>query len=110
MQGAVSTALELPTTRRPRTNRLDRAVSPAVSAPIELSHEIHPVAFLDLTSAPEVVEDVVPRDRSEALCRAVELAPQLFRELAAARECIRWNVRETALRVGSTVCYLTKKP
>src|SRR4051812_3852691 len=74
MQGAVSTALELPTTRRPRTNRLDRldrAASPVVSAPIELSHEIHPVAFLDLTPAREVVEDVIPRDRSEVLCRAV---------------------------------------
>ncbi|MEP7000703.1 MAG: hypothetical protein ABI969_09505, partial [bacterium] len=73
MQGAVSTALELPTTRRPRTNRLDRAASPVVSTTVELSHEIHPVAFIDLTAAGEVVEDVIPRDRSEALCRAVNV-------------------------------------
>ena len=73
MQGAVSGALELPTTRRRRVNRLDRAAGPSVSPTLELSHEIHPVAFVDRASVQDVVEDVVPRDRSEALSRAVNV-------------------------------------
>jgi lipopolysaccharide/colanic/teichoic acid biosynthesis glycosyltransferase len=73
MQGAVSAALELPIARRRRSNRLDRSAGPAGSATVELSHEIHPVAFADLALAPDVVEDVVPRDRSETLSRAVNL-------------------------------------
>ena len=40
MQGAVSGALELPTTRRRRVNRLDRAVGLGVSLMPEVSHEV----------------------------------------------------------------------
>ena len=73
MQGAVSGALELPTTRRRRVNRLDRAAGPGVSPMPEMSHEIHPVAFADRAMVQDVVEEVVPRDRSEALSRAVNV-------------------------------------
>ena len=39
----------------------------------EVSHEIHPVAFADRAMVQDVVEEVVPRDRSEALSRAVNV-------------------------------------
>ena len=74
MQGAVSAVLELPTTRRRRVNRLDRAAGARVLATIELSHEVRPVSFLHPASAREEVEDVVPRERSEKLSRAVNLS------------------------------------
>ena len=78
MQGAVSGALELPTTRRRRVNRLDRAAGLGVSLMPEVSHEIHPVAFADRAAVQDVVEEVVPRDRSEALSRAVNVTIAAF--------------------------------
>ena len=71
MQGAVSVALELPTARRRRINRLDRGAAPSVSA-LELPHEIHSVSFIAPVAALEI-EEVVPRERSERLSRAVNL-------------------------------------
>ncbi len=73
MQAAASTAIELPTTRRRRTNRLERATGSSASPAIELLHEIRPVSFIDGDSANDIVEDVVPRERSEVLSRAFNL-------------------------------------
>ncbi len=74
MQGVGMAALENPTTRRRRVNRLDRPAGSRLSPTIELSQEeVRPAALLAQGSAQDVVEDVVPRERSEKLSRAVNL-------------------------------------
>ena len=110
MQGAVSATLELPTTRRRRINRLDRAAGQSVSVTIERSHEIHPVALVGLAAPEDVVEDVVPRDRSEALSRAVNvtiasialvcLAPVIALIALAVKLTSRGPVFYSQVRVG----------
>ncbi len=77
MQGAVSAALELPTTRRRRINRLDRGAGPSVSPAFELSPEVRSVSLNDPIAAAEI-EEVVPRERSERLSRTVNLAIALL--------------------------------
>ena len=73
MHATASTAIELPATRRRRINRLERAAT-SVSVPaIELLHDAGPVSFIDLDSPSDAVDSIVPRERSEALSRAVNL-------------------------------------
>ena len=77
MQGAVSAALEFPTTRRRRTNRLDSAARLRATT-VELPHEAYTFGVAGVAAEPNVVEDVVPRARSEELSRAVNLAIALL--------------------------------
>ncbi len=72
MHAAASMAIELPTKRRRRTNRLERAAG-SDSPAVELLHEIRPVSFIDMDAVPDAVEEVIPRERSEVLSRAVNL-------------------------------------
>ncbi len=65
MQVAVSAALDLPIKRR-RTSRPTPAVSMA-AVQIEVAREIQPLSFVDLDVSRVVVEDVVPRTRSETI-------------------------------------------
>jgi lipopolysaccharide/colanic/teichoic acid biosynthesis glycosyltransferase len=73
MQGAVSAAFELPTSRRRRGNRQDRGAGTGASGLVDLSREIHPVSFVD-DATDAAFEDVVPADRSERLSRVVNVA------------------------------------
>jgi lipopolysaccharide/colanic/teichoic acid biosynthesis glycosyltransferase len=77
MQGAVSAALEHSITRRHRSNRPERSVSSNSSSAIEIAREIPNIAFADLKSTEDVVEDVLPAARSERLCRYVNVAISL---------------------------------
>jgi lipopolysaccharide/colanic/teichoic acid biosynthesis glycosyltransferase len=77
MHAAGSTALELPPVRRRRTNRLARAVTTADSPAVELLHEVRPLALVDETVA-DPFEEILPRDRSETLSRAFNLAAGLL--------------------------------
>jgi lipopolysaccharide/colanic/teichoic acid biosynthesis glycosyltransferase len=70
MQVAVSTTLDFPTQRR-RTSRAEAIFTPASSAAIE--REIQPLAFVDLDTSRVMVEEVVPRERSELLSRALNI-------------------------------------
>jgi len=74
MLGAVSTALEQTNTRRRRSNRPDRAVGS--NSVIEISREIPTIPFADLESGVDagVVEDVLPRARSERMSRVLNIA------------------------------------
>ena len=73
MHAAATTAIELPATRRRRNIRLERAASSVPVPAIELLHDARPVSFIDLDSASEAIDNVVPRHRSEALSRAFNL-------------------------------------
>ena len=78
MQGAVSTAIDLPTSRRRRHNRLDRSAVAGVAGVADVSREVHAVSFADLGAAVQSYEDVVPRERSERLSRFVNLTIALL--------------------------------
>jgi len=72
MQVAVSKALEFPTQRR-RAGRAEHVATPVSSAAIASPREIQPLAFVDLDASRVVVEEVVPRERSEVLARALNV-------------------------------------
>jgi lipopolysaccharide/colanic/teichoic acid biosynthesis glycosyltransferase len=69
MQGAVSTAFELPTTRRRRSNRPDRVSGSDISSAIEITRELQPLSLADLEAAVETYEEVLPAERSERMSR-----------------------------------------
>ena len=76
MHGAVSTALDLHSTRktwrkRPLAERQDSAIT------VEVAREIRPIPQADLASTISGVEDVFPRERSEALSRALNVTVAL---------------------------------
>jgi len=73
MQAVASSAIELPTTRRRRTNRLERAAGTGASPAIVLLPEGRPISFVDASPDAQPVEDVIPRDRSELISRAFNL-------------------------------------
>ncbi len=108
MQVAVSAAQDLPTQRR-RT-RAERVPTPASSAAIALPREIQPLSFVDVDAARVVVEDVVPRDRSELLSRALNvvvagialvlLAPAFLLIAIAVKLSSRGPVFYSQVRVG----------
>ena len=76
MHGAVSTAFDPHTTRktwrkRPLAGRQDSAIT------VEVAREIRPIPQADLASTIDGVEDVFPRERSEALSRALNVTVAL---------------------------------
>ena len=73
MQAVASAAIELPTTRRRRTNRLERAGGTSVSPAIVLLPEGRPLTLVESQDV-AVIDDVIPRDRSELISRAFNLA------------------------------------
>src|SRR5260221_9397101 len=108
MQVAVSAALDLPIKRR-RTSRPTPAVSMA-AVQIEVAREIQPLSFVDLDVSRVVVEDVVPRTRSETIARvmnvtvailaAIILAPLILLVALAVKLTSPGPVFYTQVRVG----------
>jgi lipopolysaccharide/colanic/teichoic acid biosynthesis glycosyltransferase len=74
MHERVPTALDLPSVRARRTRggELDRSARPG--GVLDITRGLPPVPRADLGSADGSVEDVVPTTRSEALCRALNVA------------------------------------
>lgn len=71
MHGAVSAALDVTSTRTSRKTRVQPERSTGGVGAIEIAVDIRPVPEADLVPAQQVVQDVVPRPRSELLCRIV---------------------------------------
>lgn len=69
MQGAVSAALELPSTSRRRSNRPDRASGSSASNVIGISRDLESDTLTEIALDAETYENVLPRERSEALSR-----------------------------------------
>ena len=74
MQGAISVALEHQATRRLRSSRPNRATSSNSSSVIEIPREIPNIPFADRELSAVGVEDVLPRARSERMCRILNVA------------------------------------
>ena len=83
MQGAVSTAFELPATKRRRVSRPERAVS-GTSSVIEITREITPVAYADIKAEQPQIENVMPAERSESLNRVLNVTIALFAAIVLA--------------------------
>jgi lipopolysaccharide/colanic/teichoic acid biosynthesis glycosyltransferase len=73
MQGAVSAALDSTSTRTGRKARPGRVISTDTSRVLEIGRELQVVPFADLATPTRTTEDVLPRERSETLSRAVNV-------------------------------------
>ena len=73
MLGAVSAALESTTKRNGRKSRPVRGSSSDSAHVIEITRELEVVPFADLSPASQVMEHVVPAERSESLSRALNV-------------------------------------
>jgi hypothetical protein len=74
MQAVASPAIELPTKRRRRTNRLERATGTGATPAIVLLPEGQSDAVVDVSKDVAGIEDVIPRDRSELISRAFNVS------------------------------------
>jgi lipopolysaccharide/colanic/teichoic acid biosynthesis glycosyltransferase len=74
MLGAGSTAVDVHTGRTGLKRR--KPLGRTIPEPrlLELEHQIHAVPLADVALVHRVVEDVQPRERSEVLCRALNIA------------------------------------
>jgi len=78
MQAAVSNGSDIQTGQRRRSNRLDRTAGSNSAGVIEIAREIQPIAIGDLDGSVEHFEDVLPRNRSEIVSRAVNFSIASF--------------------------------
>ena len=107
MQGAAAAALELPSARRRRDNRLERGSGFSVSGSGEVARALAPIPFV---TGGSLFEDVVPRERSETLSRCVNvgiallavvvLAPVFLVLVLAVKLSSRGPVLYSQVRVG----------
>ena len=110
MQIAVSTVLDLPATHRRRGARVDRAAESSVSGVLGMTRDVQAVSFIELEAAPASFEEVLPRDRSEAVNRivnvtiavlsAIVLAPLLLLIALAVKLTSRGPIFYSQVRVG----------
>ena len=73
MQVAVSAVLDLPATHRRRAARPGRTAAPGVEGVLDTANDLAASSFVSLEAAPAAFEDVLPRERSETLNRALNL-------------------------------------
>ena len=110
MQGAVSAAYSLPTTRRRRSNRPDRVTELKLGGAVQVTPEMPCAITDDREMVAPAFEDVVPAARSERLCRfanvviamvaAICVAPVVFLIALAVKLTSRGPILYSQVRVG----------
>jgi lipopolysaccharide/colanic/teichoic acid biosynthesis glycosyltransferase len=110
MQGAVSSAVDLPGSQRRRGSRPERGVTQDAAVEIEVSRDIPAARLVELEAAPPAFEDVLPAERSELVSRvtnvtiavlvAVVLAPLFALIALAVKLTSRGPVFYSQVRVG----------
>jgi lipopolysaccharide/colanic/teichoic acid biosynthesis glycosyltransferase len=74
MHGAVSAALDVTSSRTSRKRRVQPERTTGGVGLIDVAVDIRAVPDADLSTSPRVDEEILPRERSEALCRIVNVA------------------------------------